>query len=153
MNRIIKHKLKFIGLLLLLLLYFPVKSFFFNSPEFLILNQMTRIDTTANRITEIILVKNHPANSSDLKKLILGYTSGKKVQFENIHQIFIKENDYTFLPALFLTENFSYEDKTTPSDKLDNADFLAERNRYIKWDKTIVDTVNCFIEKYSYYKK
>ncbi|MCL9806562.1 hypothetical protein NAT51_13585 [Flavobacterium amniphilum] len=114
---------------------------------------MTRIDTAENQITEIILVKNHPDTAIELKKLILDYIPERKIGYENIKQLFIKENDYTFLPALFLTENFSYEDKTITSDKLDNADFLAERDRYVKWNNEIVDTVRCFVGKYDYYKK
>jgi hypothetical protein len=114
---------------------------------------MTRIDKLENRIDEIILVKNHPKSSNELKQLILDFNSKRHVEFENIHQIFIKEHDYVLFPAFTLNENYSYEDRNTNSDKLDNIDFLAERSKYVNWNKKIVDSTRCYIGKYEYYKK
>ena len=86
--------------------------------------------------------------------MVLDFNSKRQIKFKNIKQIFIKEHDYKFLPALYLSKNYSYEDRNTNSDKLDNIDFLAERDRYVgNWNKRVVDTTLCFIGKYDYYKK
>ncbi|MFK7059997.1 hypothetical protein [Flavobacterium oreochromis] len=85
--------------------------------------------------------------------MILDFNSKRQVKYENIRQTFIKEHDYKLFPALFLSENYSYDDINTKSDKLDNIDFLAERSKYINWNKVIIDTVRCFVGKYDYYKK
>jgi len=114
---------------------------------------MTRIDTVENRIDEIILVKNHPKSSIELKQMILDFNSKRQLKFEKIKQTFIKEHDYVFFPVLTLSENYSYEDINTKSDKLDNIDFLAERSKYVNWNKRVIDTVRCFVGKYDYYKK
>ncbi len=114
---------------------------------------MTRIDTIENRIDEIILVKNYPKSSKELKQLILDFNSKRNVKFEKISQTFIKEHDYRLFPALTLSENYSYEDKDTNSDKLDNIDFLADRSKYVNWNKRVIDTIHCFVGKYDYYKK
>lgn len=114
---------------------------------------MTRFDTTENNISEIILVKNHPNSSSKLKEMILEFNSKRKLKFDNIQQTFIKEHDYKFLPALTLSENYSYEDRNIKSDKLDNIDFLAQRGKYISLDKRIIDTVSLFVGKYNYSRK
>ena len=114
---------------------------------------MTRIDTIENRIDEIILVKNPPKTAIELKKMILTFNSKRQIEFENINQTFIKEHDYIFLAPLFLSENFSFEDKNITSDKLDQADFLAIREKYLNWNKREIDTMRFFIGKYDYYKE
>lgn len=113
---------------------------------------MTRIDRTENNIGEIILVKNHPNSSSKLKEMIFEFNSKRKLKFDNIQQTFIKERNYKFLPALTLSENYSYEDKNIKSEKLDNIDFLARRVKYINWNKRVIDTIYLFIGKYDCYK-
>lgn len=153
MNIILNHKRKFIILICLVLFYVTWKSKFFNKTEFVVLEQMTRIDSTENQITEIILIKNHPKSSNELKEMIQEFNSKRQIKFEKIKQIFIKEHAHKFLPALTLSENYSYEDRNTDSDKLDNIDFLAERDKYTCWNKREVDTIHCFVGKYDYHKE
>jgi hypothetical protein len=153
LNLFIKHKNKLTGLILIVFLLITVKYSFYNKTEFIVLNHLTRIDTVENRIDEIILVKNHPKSSNELKQLILDFNSKRPIEFDEIKQIFIKEHDYVLFPALTLSENFSYEDINTKSDKLDNIDFLAERLKYINWNKRVIDTIRCFVGKNNYYKK
>ena len=71
LNIILKHKRKFIVLICLVLFYVTWKSKFFNKTEFVVLEQMTRIDSIENQITEIILVKNHPKSSKKHPKSCL----------------------------------------------------------------------------------
>lgn len=153
MNIFKKHKQKIIGLLFLLSTLYVVKYCFFTETEFVILNQMTKIDTLENSINEKILVKNPPKTSRELEKLILLYNSKREIRYKNIDQLFIKERDYILFPALFLSENYNYEDFETKSDKLDNADFLGTRSRSINVDKEIFDTTYCYTGKYDYYKR
>lgn len=153
MNLDIKHKKKLIGLILFVIFVISIKYSFFNKTEFIVLNHMTRIDTIKNRIEEIILVKNHPKSSNELKQMILDFNSKRLVNYVEIKQIFVKEHDYAFFPALTLNENYNYDDINTKSDKLDNIDFLAERLKYVNWNKRIIDTLRCFVGKDDYYKK
>ena len=153
MNLDIKHKKKLIGLILFVIFVISIKYSFFNKTEFIVLNHMTRIDTIKNRIEEIILVKNHPKSSNELKQMILDFNSKRLVNYVEIKQIFVKEHDYAFFPALTLNENYNYDDRNTKSDKLDNIDFLAERLKYVNWNKRIIDTLRCFVGKDDYYKK
>ena len=152
LNIFLKHKLKILALFCLVLFYIILKLCFFNKTEFVVLEQMTRIDRTENNIGEIILVKNHPNSSSKLKEMIFEFNSKRKLKFDNIQQTFIKERNYKFLPALTLSENYSYEDKNIKSEKLDNIDFLARRVKYINWNKRVIDTIYLFIGKYDCYK-
>ena len=114
---------------------------------------MTKIDPVENRIDEIILVKNHPKSSNELKQMILNFNSKRQTKYQKIKQIFIKEHDCVFFPVLTLSENYKYDDINTKSAKLDNIDFLAERLKYVNWNEREIDTVSCFVGKYNYYKK
>lgn len=109
---------------------------------------MKRIDNVENRIDEIILVKNHPKSSNELKQMILDFNSKRHLKYGKIKQIFIKEHDYVFFPVLTLSENYSYDDISTKYDKLDNIDFLAQRSKYVNWNKREIDTLSCFVGKY-----
>jgi len=153
MNIFKKHKQKIIGLLFLLSTLYVIKYCFFTETEFVILNQMTKIDTLENSIDEIILVKNPPKTSHELEKLILLYNSKREIRYKNIDQLFIKEHDYILFPALFLNENYNYENFETKSDKLDNIDFLAKRHRGVNIDDEVFDRIYCHVSKYNYYKK
>lgn len=153
MNIFKKYKQKIIGLLFILSSLFVIKYYFFSETQFVVLDQMTRIDTLENRINEKILVKSPPKTSLELKKLIVLYNSKREIKYKNIDQLFIKERDYILFPALFLSENYNYEDFETKSDKLDNADFLGTRSRSINIDKEIFDTTYCYTGKYDYYKR
>jgi transcriptional regulatory protein LevR len=157
MDLILRHKKKLTGLILIVCFSVIIKFSFFNKTEFIVLEQMTKIDSTENSIQEYILVKNPPKHSYELKNLILEFNSKRDVKFSNIHQLFLKEHDYIYLPkivlAFTLSENYSYLDKKTNTDQLDNIDFLAERNKYNMENKKAYDTTYVWVYKYCYYKQ
>lgn len=149
----IKNKQKLVGLLFILASFYFIKYCFFNRTQFVVLKHMTRIDTIENRIDEVILVKNPPKTAKELEKLIVLYNSKRKIDYQNIKQLFIKERDFILFPAFNLNENYKYEDFETKSDKLDNADFLGERRRSFSVNRNkVFDTTECFVSQYNYYK-
>lgn len=150
----IKHKQKLVGFIIILVSLYLIKSYFFSKTEFVVLKQMTRIDTLENRIDEVVLVKNPPKTAKELEKLIVLYNSERIFEYPNIKQLFIKERNYILFPAIGLQENYKYEDSETKSDKLDNADFLGERRRSFSVNRNkVFDTTECFVSQYNYYKE
>lgn len=123
------------GLLFCLCVFVLIKLSFFTKTEGIVAKQMTRIDTTENSLTEFILIKNPPASSDELKKLILDFNSKRKIEYKEISQIFLKEHHYVYLPrivmALWLAENYSYLDEKITSNQIDTEDILAERRKYV----------------------
>ncbi|SEQ06393.1 hypothetical protein SAMN05444005_105168 [Flavobacterium urocaniciphilum] len=150
----IKHKQKLVGFIFILVTFYLIKSYCFSKTEFVVLKQMTRIDTLENRINEVVLVKNPPKTAKELEKLIVLYNSERIFKYPNIKQLFIKERNYILFPALGLQENYKYEDFETKTDKLDNADFLGVRNRSFSIERSkVFDTTECFVGEYDYYKE
>lgn len=154
---ILKNKLTITGIFLSIFLVVFIKKQFFNTTEFIIINHMTKIDSEEKSKQEYILVKNPPKYSYELEKLILDYNLKRKINTKNVNQLFLKEHDYVYLPkiilAFWLTENYSYLDKKTNTDKLDNVDFLAERRIYFIDHKKVLDTLDVWRGKYCYYEK
>jgi len=154
MKFILINKLKIIVIFLTLFFIISINKYFFSNTEFIIISHMTKIDYD-NIENEYILVKNPPKYSYELEKLILEYNLKRKINKKNVRQLFLKEHNYVYLPriisAFWLTENYSYLDKKTNTDKLDNADFLAERRIFFIENKKVSDTFYFYKSNYSFY--
>lgn len=125
---------------------------FFNSnsnPELILLEHMTTYDD--NKVSQVCLVKNPPANSQTLYQLIQEFNQKNKIDTALSYTLFIKEHDYEF-PLLPFAKNIDYSLETTPTSDLDNIDFLGY-SQTSKNSKGILSSTTEVYTGYLYYYK
>lgn len=120
-----KHKRKILISVLMAILFLIWVYKPFSQTEFVLLNHLTKYDSNSNTYDKVYLVENPPKNSKELKYLIEEFEKRTTKKNENYSHLYVKNHDYIFFPALFLSENIDYNSKKITRYDLDNIDFLV----------------------------
>ena len=99
------------------------------------------------------MVKNPPASSGKLQKLIQEFNNNNPIANKNFNRLFIKGHDNIIFPALTLSKNYDYYSRNTSREDLDNIDFLGDSYSRVNKNGDTIKETEVYVGQIYYYKK
>jgi len=146
-------KKKYIIIMTSLLAGLIIWCFFkeFSHTEIFVLEHMTEYKDGC--LYQICMVKNPPASSGKLQKLIQEFNNNNPIANKNFNRLFIKGHDNIIFPALTLSKNYDYYSRNTSREDLDNIDFLGDSYSRVNKNGDTIKETEVYVGQIYYYKK